>query len=392
MGHFVKAWLIHSGLDKRKERIEPESRKQAMRERRRLITLISAGRNRIVMIRRELPRTEDAGWAVLPYRTKRTRILLPRSARPAACTVARGWFIEASPSQSLNPAIPSSQEMGLRRRRVPSRPSAASRREALTGGGDAVQTREREWPALGRRGSSGRMPHLALLRFHAHRDGPEEAQQFPADGRHNLRFVLATGTELLVAGVQTPLRLPTDLLNLRVQQPQPFLQPAADPRFVLVGPGGFHNQAAYVGVSGLGNATARHATAAGMLAWDQAAVAHQLAGSSKTAERTDLGDDAGRHQFADAAQRLQGGDHFLDLGRRRGNRLVESLLQALDPLGSMFDFVHVIEKRRLQRRLFKTGMTLDPAHVLGGPIPFDVFRRPAAVAEKELSQAVARPG
>ena len=30
-----------------------------MRERRRLITLISAGRNRIVMIRRELPRTKD---------------------------------------------------------------------------------------------------------------------------------------------------------------------------------------------------------------------------------------------------------------------------------------------------------------------------------------------
>lgn len=35
---------------------------------RRLITLIFAGRNRMVMIRRELPRTENAGWVRKPYR------------------------------------------------------------------------------------------------------------------------------------------------------------------------------------------------------------------------------------------------------------------------------------------------------------------------------------
>ena len=38
-------------------------------EARRLITLIFAGRNRMDMIRRELPRTEVAGWAGRPYRT-----------------------------------------------------------------------------------------------------------------------------------------------------------------------------------------------------------------------------------------------------------------------------------------------------------------------------------
>ena len=35
---------------------------------RRLITLIFAGRNRMVMIRRELPRTKRAGWVRRPYR------------------------------------------------------------------------------------------------------------------------------------------------------------------------------------------------------------------------------------------------------------------------------------------------------------------------------------
>ena len=38
---------------------------------RRLITLIFAGRNRMVMIRRELPRTKCAGWVRRPYRIKR---------------------------------------------------------------------------------------------------------------------------------------------------------------------------------------------------------------------------------------------------------------------------------------------------------------------------------
>ena len=36
---------------------------------RRLITLIFAGRNRMDMFRRELPRTEVAGWVRRPYRT-----------------------------------------------------------------------------------------------------------------------------------------------------------------------------------------------------------------------------------------------------------------------------------------------------------------------------------
>ena len=36
---------------------------------RRLITLIFAGRNRMAMIRRELPRTEVAGWVWRPCRT-----------------------------------------------------------------------------------------------------------------------------------------------------------------------------------------------------------------------------------------------------------------------------------------------------------------------------------
>src|ERR1051325_10346009 len=55
---------------------------------RRLITLISAGRNRIVMIRRELPRTENAGWVGRPYRTEHRRILLAVFSRSVTCAAA----------------------------------------------------------------------------------------------------------------------------------------------------------------------------------------------------------------------------------------------------------------------------------------------------------------
>ena len=55
---------------------------------RRLITLIFAGRNRTVMIRRELPRTRDAGWVRRPDRIKRRRILLTVSSRPVTCTAS----------------------------------------------------------------------------------------------------------------------------------------------------------------------------------------------------------------------------------------------------------------------------------------------------------------
>ena len=47
-----------------------------------MITLISAGRNRIIVIRRQLPRTEDAGGVLKPYRTKDRRILLSVSHVP----------------------------------------------------------------------------------------------------------------------------------------------------------------------------------------------------------------------------------------------------------------------------------------------------------------------
>ncbi len=67
---------------------------------RRLITLISAGRNRTIVIRRELPRTKDASWGARPYRIKRRRVLLtvsPSAATGAAAKTCKSLFSGSLP-------------------------------------------------------------------------------------------------------------------------------------------------------------------------------------------------------------------------------------------------------------------------------------------------------
>ena len=59
---------------------------------RRLITLIYAGRNRMDMIRRELPRTDNAGWIRRSFRT---------------------IFVEDSPFRGLSAVIGAADGKGL---------------------------------------------------------------------------------------------------------------------------------------------------------------------------------------------------------------------------------------------------------------------------------------
>jgi hypothetical protein len=76
----------------RKPRAGGDKACQDEKQLRRWITLISAGRNRIIMIRREPPRTENAGWVRRPDRTKDRRILLFERSRSvtALSAAARG--------------------------------------------------------------------------------------------------------------------------------------------------------------------------------------------------------------------------------------------------------------------------------------------------------------
>ena len=121
---------------------------------RRLITLIFAGRNRMDMIRRELPRTSCAGWVRKPFRIEAE---------------------EGSPFRWPCAVI-----------------------------GAAVQ---RDFTILSCLGEF-------QLSFGMNRDRPNEPEQLAAQCRHDLILVLAAESERLVAFVKSILRFPGDLFDL----------------------------------------------------------------------------------------------------------------------------------------------------------------------------------
>ena len=113
-------------------------RERSRRSSRRLITLIFAGLDiRMVMIRRELPRTRNAGWARRACRIKRMRVLLLADPSAAAST------------------------------------ASLSRCDSVFIGG-AVLSR----------------CQLSLCRFDLYSNGPDESQHLSTDRRDDLRFVL----------------------------------------------------------------------------------------------------------------------------------------------------------------------------------------------------------
>src|SRR5574340_875723 len=365
-----------------------QSRQQMEASSRRLITLVSAGRDRIIVIRRELPRTENAGCVQGRYRTERRRILLAVGRPSAPCAAAPVWFIGSPQAWQTKPAIPSYKEWVWLRRRVPSRPRAARRRAALRGGAEALQERRREWQAF-RPSCRGRRPR-GLPAFDPQRDGPNEAEQLPADGCYGLQFIFAGGGELLVARVQAPLRLPGNVFDLRIEALLSFGQIAAHPRSSLISPGGFHDDAAQVCISGLGDGSTLDAVTTGAFAGNQAAVAHQLPRFGEAGNRAEFADDGDGSERGHPSQGLQGGNHLADLRRSGQDRLVDGFLQPGDALGGMFHFVDVVGQGDVPGGLLKMDLAFEPLHVLQGPGPFDGIGRPHAVAAQKLAQPVAR--
>src|SRR3954465_2716348 len=132
-----------------------------------IATLISAGRNRTIVIRRELPRTRSASSGARPYRIKNRRVLLAVSPSPA--------------------------------------PDAVSKKcKACFSGSFRLR-----------------------LRFGFDGNGPSKAQQFTSNRSDDLRFILAGSREFFIARTQTPLRLPGDVLDLLLQALLAFQQKAA---------------------------------------------------------------------------------------------------------------------------------------------------------------------
>jgi hypothetical protein len=110
----------------------------------------------MVMIRRELPRTRRAGWALTPYRIE--------ADEGSPCRGPRADLGPASPTLIADLHV--------------------SCRDGL------------------------------VVRLGLDRNRPDETQQFAADGRHRLVLVFASGGELSVAAAEPQLRFPSDAFDL----------------------------------------------------------------------------------------------------------------------------------------------------------------------------------
>ena len=201
----------------------------------------------------------------------------------------------------------------------------------------------------------------------------------------DLRFVLTFGKQFLVTSTQSPLRFPCDRFGFFIQTLLPFRQPASNPGFVLVGPGRFYDHTSQVSIARFGDAATLNASAAGMFARNHAAVTHQLPRVREAGQRADFSDDTDGNNLAHATQRLQSLHHLLDFGGRSRNRIIDRLLQPVEPVSSVLDFMDVIEKRGLQGGYFKAHLALDPVHVLVCPILLHIFGRLPAVPQKKLA-------
>ncbi len=187
------------------------------------------------VIRRELPRTENAGRAVKARRTKHRRVLLA-----------------VFSSTATNAAL------------------------RLAGCGSLIRSHTVD---LGCR----------VFRFGFDSNGPDKSEQLAADSGYDLRLDLAGGEKLAVTAIETVLSLPGDLDHSGTETNLALQQVAATPGSELVGPGGFDDDSSQVSVSRFGDAALQPSRPARVLAGHQAAVGHQL---SRFGEARDLASSA----------------------------------------------------------------------------------------------------
>ena len=150
--------------------------------------------------------------------------------------------------------------------------------------------------------SGGARFHLTRSSFHVDADGPDESQQFATDRRDHLLFTFSPREERAITAVQPMLRLPRDLFHLSTDGGLPLPQCGAHGWAVAIGPGGFDDDAPKMRVARFGNPAAPGPRAAGILACNGTAVAHELSRLRKTREFPDLRRDRHRRDEGDPAQ------------------------------------------------------------------------------------------
>lgn len=140
-------------------------------------------------------------------------------------------------------------------------------------------------------------------------DGPDEAEQLPANRGRDRERRFAAFAQASVPRTQPALRLGGDgddgrglILLARAEHGARQVRPMA------IRPRRLDEHPVEMSVAGFGDRAAMHAAPARMFARDQAGVAHELARGREAPQRTDLADEGGGRDRPDPAQRGEGPD------------------------------------------------------------------------------------
>src|SRR5260370_4869367 len=246
--------------------LSKQHRWRSRRSSRRLITLVFAGRNRMHIIRRELPLTEFAGlvsarfvWTVETRCTKGTRVLLVMA--PSIATSSAG---------SINISVV-----------------------------DVAATTSRSHPVV-----SG-FVFGVVFSLGPDANFPDKAEQLTTNCGHDLWFVLSRAEQSSIAPMQSMLSLPGDLSDLRTGVGLSLQQVTTQPRSELIGPGSFNQDSSQVSIASLSNAALISMAASLIFTRAETALAHQLFSAPEAGELTNFSGESNGAKLSDAAQRLQ---------------------------------------------------------------------------------------
>ena len=128
-------------------------------------------------------------------------------------------------------------------------------------------------------------------KFHLPRDCPHESCEFPCDCGDGNIGIFSFDDELSIPFAQAQLSLPGDVLDDREQVFLTFLDNAGDFRRISVGPCAFDERSSRMAVSRLGDSAEAPLAAAGVLAWNETQVSHELPGIVEAGEIAHFGDD-----------------------------------------------------------------------------------------------------
>src|SRR5260370_6740020 len=308
--------------------LSKQHRWRSRRSSRRLITLVFAGRNRMHIIRRELPLTEFADLvsaklvSILETRcTKDTRVLLLMS--PAIAT---------SIARSINISM------------VDVAATTSSSHPVVVGFVFGV-----------------------VIGFSPDANLPDEAEQLTTNCSDDLRLVLARAEQGAIARMQSMLSLPGDLFRFGSNVGLSLQQVTAQPRSELIGPGSLHQHASQVSVTGLGDAALITMSSTRVFPGNQPAVTHQLFGAAETGELNNFRGQSSGADLGDTAQCLQRLDDLAHTFGCCGNGISDRLIQSSYAQGHVLNFMNVIAECGFQRRQIEMDCALDPLHVMCGP-------------------------